>query len=83
MTDPTEFVDKFSEQVERWRKWRADWEKYAPQGLPVPGDHFVEPHRHFTAKLLSDLDELFKTQEQVNTMMLAALDDLRIRGGQK
>ena len=75
--DPVEFVEKFSQQVEDWRKWRADWEKYSLSGSAVPGDDFVKLRDGFTVKLLNDLDELFKTQEQVNIMMLAALDELR------
>lgn len=75
--DPVEFVEKFSKQVEQWRKWHADWEKYSLLGSAVPGDGFVKLRDGFTIKLLNDLDGLFKTQEQVNAMMLAALDELR------
>lgn len=81
MTDPEDYVDRFGEQAERWRKWRAVWETHASAGSAVPGESF-KAYDSFTAKLLRDLDELFKTQDQINIMMLAALDDLRKREGQ-
>ncbi|MCY4653189.1 MAG: hypothetical protein OXC95_08500 [Dehalococcoidia bacterium] len=77
MPDPERFVEKFTAQVEEWREWRAAWEEYARQGSGIPGESNFHPYDEFTAKLLRDLDGLFKTQEQVNVMMLATLDDLR------
>lgn len=77
MPDPERYVESFSKQVEEWREWRAKWEHFALKGSGVPGDGFFEPYKHFTAKLLKDLDTLFDTQEKVNVMMLAAIDDLK------
>ena len=77
--DPATFVDKFTKQANEWREWRKAWEIHArEEGSAVPGQPF-RIYDEWTGKVLSDFDELLKTQSQVNTMILAAIDDLRKR----
>ena len=72
MTDPANFVDEFTKQVEDWREWRKRYEA----GRTRAGDPF-KLRDPFTIKILKDLDEMLTTQDRVNNMMLAALDELR------
>ena len=71
--DPAEFVDEFTRLVNGWRSERAEWEKSIPMGGTEPWGL----HSHFKVKLLGDLDRMFKLQDQINVMMLNALDELR------
>ena len=73
MTDPAGRVDEFSKIVAQWRLERERWEK----SIPLGGHDPWGTHSHVKVKLLRDLDGLFKLQDQINVMMLAALDDLR------
>ena len=71
MADPEVFVDRFSDQVETWRDWHVQFREHMLSDLnssQIPG---------VLVKLLGDFDELLKTQEQVNVMMLAVLDELK------
>ena len=73
IADPAKFVDEFSKVVNQWRLEREQWEKSIPEGRYGAWGM----HSHFKAKLLGDLDRLFKLQDQINVMMLATLDERR------
>ena len=72
-TDPAKFVDDFSNAVKQWRLEREQWEESIPTGAYYPWG----TADNFKRKVLKDLDRFLDMQDQVNIMMLAALDDLR------
>ena len=57
----------------RRRLEREQWEESIPSGGFYPWGTADS----FKRKLLGDLDRLFKLQDQINVLMLAALDELR------
>ena len=72
--DPAEFVDEFSKVVAQWSSERKQWE----ESITTHGGNSTwGRHSTFKAKVLGDLDRMFKMQDKVNVMMLAALDELR------
>ena len=77
MTDPAEFVDKFTEQVKHWREARPIWERHIIEGYGTSDGKRNWDARASTKELFDALDDLFKTQQNINVMMLAALDELK------
>ena len=77
MTDPAEFVDKFTEQVKQWKEARPIWERHIREGYGTSDGKSNWDARASTKELFDALDALFKTQQNINVMMLAALDELK------
>lgn len=79
--DPAPFVDRFSERVKKWQEWYNQWDEYSKTGRGVPGDHFVLMRSGPASKLLREASEIMELQCQVNTMLLAAIDELNKKIG--
>ena len=75
--DPKAFVDDFTKVVNQWKAQRAHWEEVRQSG----GYGVWGQADTFKIKLLEDLERLFHLQDQLNIMMLAALDDLYMKDG--
>lgn len=75
--DPARHVDAFQELVDEW----VEWETYnrRRQGGGLVRGQFVVSQNPFAVELLRDTVKLLKAQAAVNTMLLAAIDDLNRR----
>ncbi len=79
MSDPEYFVNEFTKKVDEWQEWYGTWKSYAKQGSGVPGETCFRALDEWTVRRFDDMEQLLKTQNQVNIMMLAVIDDLKIR----
>ena len=79
MPDPVTYVDEFQKLVDEWRTWHHKWEEDSQRGQGVTRSGNFMMRNDPVAELLNDADKLLSVQAQVNTMMLAAIDELKKR----
>lgn len=79
--DPEPFVERFSERVKEWQEWYNQWDELSKTGTGVPGDNFFLGRSGTTSKFLREASEIMELQCQVNTMLLAAIDELNKKIG--
>lgn len=79
ISDPEHFVDEFGRKINEWQEWYEKWKSYASQGRGIPGDTYFKGLDDWTLRMFDDMAQMLRTQEQVNIMMLAAIDDLKRR----
>lgn len=80
--DPARHVDEFSSKLNAWEKWHHDWISYSEKAAGLPeGPVLAEldpgAMNPLEKKRFRDFAELFRVQEQVNVMLLAAIDELK------
>ena len=82
--DPARHVDEFSSKLNGWEQWHEDWKSYSEEtkraGLsegPYLAEMNPDEMTLTEEKRFRDLAELFRVQEQVNIMLLAAIDELK------
>ena len=75
MSDPANYVDHYSEKVKEFVQWRTTWERTKPNSLSTS-----LPYSDPANQVFKNLEDLFKTQNQINIMMLHELDKLRRQG---
>lgn len=75
MPDPAEYVDEFSDRVKRIQQI-ITWDSRFQERYLL---HDAYRTREWFRTLFEELDESLKTQDRINVMMLAAIDELKGR----
>ena len=81
MPDPELFVERFSHQVAEWEKWHKEWRStfITEETMEIDDSASVilPGYSAAIAKVIDDVAEMLHTQDQVNVMILATLDELK------
>ena len=72
--DPSGFADKFKQLLEDWQLLSEHWRKAAP---PLYASSNLYALRDWEKDRLDALERVLVAQQQVNLMVVAAIDDLR------
>ena len=75
--DPERYVDAFQQLVDEWKEWEAT-NKRSRSGGVVRGGFYLSQNP-LAADVLRDAVKLMEAQARVNTLMLAAIDELKKR----
>lgn len=76
--DPERYVDEFQALVDEWQEWHRKWDDWQKDHQTTRGGNFLS-RKHATKEFLTDATKFLETQAKINTMMLAAIDELKKR----
>ncbi len=78
-TDPAEFVDAFTAFVGEWRDWYRHYKEEDAKGNSWPTEGPYKASTPWEITRMDEFDKALKAQDEINVMMLAAIDALKMR----